>query len=333
MVVILKWVAMATLFGIMTFFIVFGIDFNPHVSLKEWISPVKVQHEPLTCVNNHAFSTVKKNGIIPSVPVVEEFTCYDFASTLKPSRNQPEQQPQTKTYFHTYWDSSVLTDKHVDTIRSFLATQNLEFNQLLIWTLDKALLEREIPKDDNIQIQDTASLFTNRTESSERSTDKNWIQLNSLNKFGGVWFDLNVLFIRDMSPLLTQEWTTEGGCKAKDSFNGAFVHFFKNSPFLCEVMNQYKGKESLDQVYQHTYYQLLENKIEPWSILPWCYTDPSNCQRSNSLPSAFQSNADFSKFNLQKVFAYHYHSSFWNSKPGSLYKYLVNQHKNKISSF
>ncbi|KAI8880745.1 hypothetical protein K501DRAFT_190524 [Backusella circina FSU 941] len=328
MIVVLKWAAMATLFGILTFFTVFGIDFNTHVSLKEWISPVKVQHEPLVCFNNDTSPTIiKKNGIVPSVPVVEEFTCYDFASTLKSSIKQHQQH---KTLFHTYWDSKVLTDKHIDTIRSFLATQDLDHSQLVIWTLDKAVLEQQIPKDEHIIIHDAASLVD---AIPIKSNSKDWIQLTSLYKYGGVWFDMEVLFIRDMSPLLTQEWITEGGCKTKDFFNGIFVHFFKNSRYLCEVMHQFKQERSLAQAYQHTYHQLLENRIEPWSILPWCYTDPSNCQRSNSLPSAFQSNVDFSKSNLQKVFAYHYHSSLWNAKPGTLYKYLVNQHKNKISWF
>lgn len=340
--IILKWSAMATLLGIITFFTLFGIDFNPHVSLRESFSPPKPEPGPLlsSCFQGYSPETSANQhfGIIPSVPVIEGDVCYNYASLVKPNK-------AIATIYHTFWSSKTtsFTEKELAILRSFIATQSSE-STLYLWVAssDKKALEKWIHNEriqikiiNNGLIENTP--FTETSWLSQHQEQNNLLRLATLYKFGGVWFDFNVLFVRDMSPLLSQEWLSQSNCLDKVLSKSSFLHFFKSSPYLCEMMaeanQQLKTQSQLkslgSDLYALVFSRLLRHKIQTWAMLPWCYTDPSQCLKSNSLPSAFD-HGDFDKNKLSKVFAYTWHRSL-NSSPGSIFKYLVNEHKQIVS--
>lgn len=340
--IVLKWSTMLIILVIITFFTIFGIDFNPHVSLKESFSPPTPGPGPLlsSCFQDYTPETSpnKHFGIIPSVPVVEGDVCYDYASLVKPIKD-------IATIYHTFWSSKTnrFSENELAILRSFIATQSPgSIIYLWISSNDKHALEKWIHSDriqvriiNNELIENTP--LTEFSWLSQHQEQHNLLRLVTLYKFGGVWFDLNVLFVRDMSPLLSQEWVSQSNCLDKSISKGSFLHFFKSSPYLCEMMaeanQQLKGQGQLKSLgpdlYARVFSRLLKHKIQTWTMLPWCYTDPSQCLKSNSLPSAFD-HGDFDKNKLSKVFAYSWHKS-WNASPGSIFKYLVNQHKQVVS--
>ena len=360
---ILKWFGSALLFGIVTFFIFVGIDFNPQVSLKERFTRPPPDLGPLTpwCFEHYIpeKSLNLHYGIIPSVPVIEDHTCYEYAALLKANST-----PVKPALFHTYWSSKSgsFSKDQVASLRSFIATQP-DTSRLYVWinlkdysTLEKSALWKSISSD-RIEVQVIEEQEQQLIQNTPLSTSwqlqhptkqqKDLLRLVTLNYFGGVWFDLEVFFVRDMSPLLNQEWLSQGHCletpfssTSGSRFEGVFLHFFKQSPYLCEMMNeahiQLSESGSLSklsslgpELYARVYHRLINHRMQTWAVLPWCFTDPSQCLSKNSLPSVFR-NTKFDEKMLSSVFAFHWHTS-WTSSPGSIYHYLVDQHRKLVS--
>jgi hypothetical protein len=168
--------------------------------------------------------------------------------------------------------------------------------------------------------------------------DGDLIRLLVIYKYGGMWFDMDSLFIRDMAPLFEREWLQQWDCFLPDGFpfNGAFMRFNKHSPYLCEMLTEMaRGPlprpNTIDwggYMYYRVYRRLLHNGIRPWSVLPWCFTDSNVCKPSNSMPNAFVE-ADFDEKRLLQTFAYHWHNQ-WKKEPGSLFRFLENRHKDAL---
>lgn len=78
-------------------------------------------------------------------------------------------------------------------------------------------------------------------------------------------------------------------------FNGALMHFRKHSPYLCEAFHIMAAlpppkPNTLNwgaHLYHHLHRRLLNGEQTPFSILPWCFTDPQNCRRDIAIPSPF----------------------------------------------
>jgi hypothetical protein len=352
--IVLKWVLTVIVLGIILFFTLFGIDFNSRISPRDYLAPKRLDSGALS--SEQCFQgTVDSNkhfGLMPSVPVKEDETCFDYASLIKPVIAS-----NSTTTFHTYWStsmSSTLTENQLASLRSLIATQPSETTQLKFWVSakDKSILLKPeslwhtVPAN-TIQLETIdSSIFT--AEQLEHHT-RDLLKLSALYTYGGVWFDLDVLFVRDMSPLLQQEWLSQATCFERSPFAssttmdsrfaGSLMHMFKKSPYLCEMIsvakdeltgtvNGLKPLRSLNvDLYARVYYRLLKHRLAPWAVLPWCYTDPSQCKSYNSLPDAFDRGAEFDKKKLNAVFTYHWHNNRWNANPGSIFKYLTEQHQ------
>lgn len=74
------------------------------------------------------------------------------------------------------------------------------------------------------------------------------------------------------------------------------MHFEKHSPYLCEAFHVMATEpppnaNSLDwgaYLYQKVYRRLLGAGVRPFAVLPWCFTDPRNCERHNRIPDPFK---------------------------------------------
>ncbi|KAI8647848.1 hypothetical protein BD408DRAFT_334187 [Parasitella parasitica] len=359
-IAILKWVLIAAICGTVTFFTVFGIDFNSRITPRDYLASARAASGPLssTCFRSNDAPHNQHFGIIPSVPVKEDDVCFDYAGLIKPQNSNAT----TPTIYHTYWSTQMtryLTENQLAALRSFAATQPPQ-HTLYFWiaSQDKPDLLKSDSlwhsvKSPNIQLKIIEDESNELLESTPLTTlDVRHLQqvlrLVSLYSFGGVWFNLDVLFVRDLSPLLHLEWLTQATCfelsqfasaSAVDSrFSGALMHFFPKSPYLCEMLNVasdelngtvngLKPLKSLGpDLYARVFHRVLKHRITPWAVLPWCFTDPSQCQSSNALPGVFDNIREFNVDHLTKIFAYHWHEK-WNASPGTIFKHLVEQQK------
>ncbi|KAF7723227.1 hypothetical protein EC973_002165 [Apophysomyces ossiformis] len=331
---------------------------------------------------------------VPGVPLWEDQTCYDFANLVRPPPSpSPSPAPssardgnkdqinddngQRKTiFFHTYWSRNltVITDKQLATWQSFAATQNANQTHLMVWispddeaTLLASSAWRTATKQFGSRLQhqtfDVSTLIQNTPLAAvvepihnRRVGHEDLLKLLALYHYGGVWFDLDTLFVRDLSPLLSEEWISQGSCYTSlegNPFDGALLHFHRGSPYVCEMLatvanelhpsrsrteptseSYWSASSSLSKVklgptlYYRIYRRLLHHGIKPWLVVPWCFTDPSQCRKSNSLPNAF-SESEFSERRLSQVFAYHWHQQ-WDAIPGSVFRYIQAKNENAL---
>jgi hypothetical protein len=360
-----RLVVLIALLAAISFFLSCRMELNIRVYIRSWLSPPEdIAIEPLSSCFDHVSNSSgyyqgsggARPDVVPGLPVWESYTCYDFASLLKPKKSDAH------GLYHTYWSSNMTDfgEKQLATLRSFSATQNAN-HSLIVWipAMDKAALTKsstwshlktqEKGRDRNritYQVIEPSQLAQNTPL--ERFTDK-WRQLVSedrqgkddllrmlvLYQYGGIWFDLSTLFVRDLSPLREHEWMAQGNCASGtlgNPFTGALFHFNKQSPYVCEMLEgaadvfktdtkPEKGPEMFgSKLYYRIYRRITHHGIRPWSGLPWCFTDPSQCTRSNSLPSLF-SNSKFDEKRVNQVFAYHWREK-WSATPGELFGYI-----------
>ncbi|KAL9539865.1 hypothetical protein MBANPS3_010016 [Mucor bainieri] len=347
-----------------------GCHHHPQVGgrgypLRDYLASARPASGPLssTCFKSDYTPSSPHYGIIPSVPVKEDDVCFDYAGLIHSSTSNTNiTSPISPVIFHTYWSThmtSHLTENQVASLRSFAATQPPQ-HTLFLWisAQDRSSLLKSdsvwhTVKSPNIQLkiiedESTALLQHTTLRALEEKHMQELLRLVSLYLYGGVWFNLDVLLVRDLSPLLHLEWLTQATCfelsqfasaSTVDSrFQGALMHFFAGSPYICEMLsvasdelngavNGLKPLKSLgSDLYARVFHRVLKARITPWAVLPWCFTDPSQCKTSNALPSAFDHVKSFNVDHVNRIFAYHWHEK-WKSSPGSIFKYLVDQHK------
>ncbi|KAG0165265.1 hypothetical protein DFQ28_009031 [Apophysomyces sp. BC1034] len=305
-------------------------------------------------------------GFIPSVPVTEDFVCYDFAASIPSHRL--ETIPTID--FHTFWSASgsTFSDRHLDALRSFFATQNETNTKLTLWippedeqVLLASVAWQKITKhaaNEHIHYKlaewEKLTLETPFAPSLDTWKNSGYVGANDLVRlfvlyqYGGVWFDFGTLFVRDLTPILSkQEWIAQGDCHTStggNPFDKNMLRFQKHSPYLCEMLHeastQLQGQQSYpsthlasdnyfgSKLYYRIYRKLLKHHVKSWSVLPWCFTNPSECYGDNSVPRA-SSGSRYNRKRLEQVFAYHLHGP-WLDKSGSIMNDLVNTHKKYV---
>ncbi|RIB16436.1 Glycosyltransferase Family 32 protein [Gigaspora rosea] len=346
------------IFFSIVFFLLFDLKFNIKVYLRDWISQEEFRQESLSkCfdnIHNNSKPEIVYNEILTSIPLTNGWDCYDFAKSIKLKSGQPREH----IIFHAYWraDLRPIGDKQIATLKSFFATQDANFSSLILWTNGnisntpslKPLFEhfpnRFIIKNYDVvleskgtPIEDSPNIKLNDTQA---YLDGDLIRLLVLYKYGGMWFDMDSLLIRDFSPLMEHEWLGQWDCFMPRGypFNGAFMRFRKNSPYLCELLFEIANgpvptKSSIEwggKLYYKIFRRLIQNGKKPFNMIPWCFVDPQLCHPYNSMPSAFDE-SDFDKERLLQVFAFHWHNQ-WDKEKGSLFRFLE-QRNNEILGF
>ncbi|KAI9272028.1 hypothetical protein BY458DRAFT_509266 [Sporodiniella umbellata] len=343
---------------ILVFFTFCQLQMNVRVYFRNWLSNAEAAYTaPLAkgCFDllpkNSPYWTGRKEytyDLSPGFSLMEEDDCYQFASTIQPSSTT-----KTQVIFHAYWraDLAPIGPKQVATLRSFFATQS-NSSVLYLWSngdLSKSegiqYIQSKVGSRLETRFYDAHKLAQGTPVSGSKYLslrdelgylDGDLLRLLVVYQYGGVWFDMDALFVRDLSPLLEQEWLQQWDCYLPNGFpfNGAFMRFYRHSPYVCEMLSEIATgpsprPDTFDwggYMYYRIYRRLLYHGIRPWSVLPWCFTDSMLCSPENSMPNAFEE-ASFSAKALMSTFAYHWHNQ-WKKQPGSLFRFLNQLHQN-----
>ncbi|RCH92294.1 hypothetical protein CU098_006183 [Rhizopus stolonifer] len=363
-ITVIKYTILCIALVVISFFTICQLQLNVRVYLRNWISHADdAYYQPLAgCFDKLPENSPYKNGVreytydvAPGISLMEDYDCYDFAATI---RTKPFKQPMSpleeKTVYHAYWraDIAPVGPKQLATLRSFFATQNPNTTVLYLWSngdLSPSPVIKQIKSyvGDRLQIMLYDPVELAKGSPMEGSShlefkddsgylDGDLIRLLAIYRYGGMWFDMDSLFIRDMGPLLEHEWLSQWDCFLPNGFpfNGAFMRFYKKSPYLCEMLSELASgplprPDTIDwggYMYYRVYRRLLHHGIRPWSVLPWCFTDSMVCSPKNSMPNAFIE-TEFNQERLLQTFAYHWHNQ-WKKEPGSLFNFLEDRHKN-----
>lgn len=171
--------------------------------------------------------------------------------------------PGDPVNFHLY--SEVKNRKEALAVRSFFATQNLDRCRLILWSdwdvRNNLLLA---PLKDLIEFRVFNPLEEGRGTILEDSpnvllaTDRKHYMSSGLlrflacHKYGGVWYDMDMVLLRDLSPVLDQEFSYMWGSETD------FVNFGSCAAF----MNIHKGSEHSNICME----ELLKAPIRPDSV-------------------------------------------------------------------
>nr|XP_031859368.1 uncharacterized protein CI109_005209 [Kwoniella shandongensis]KAA5526440.1 hypothetical protein CI109_005209 [Kwoniella shandongensis] len=264
----------------------------------------------------------KRHLLSPGISLKRGMSCYDFSSTIQPIPGVPLEP----VIYHTYWRSDLIPfgERQQATFLSFLATQPLTHSKMILWTngadvvsnnpfvkpyLDKwgeYIQVKQVDMDQwtrGTELQGVIGSLGGSRQGGlfdERGwVDGDAIRLLVLWHFGGIWMDMDQVLTRDLHPLTESEWVTQWDCYDKPYFslNGALMHFEKHSPYLCEAFHIMSSSPLPkpntftwgSHLYSKLHRRLIAAHIKPFSVLPWCFSDPRNCRLDNRFPDPFDS--------------------------------------------
>ncbi|KAI0087389.1 glycosyltransferase family 32 protein [Irpex rosettiformis] len=260
----------------------------------------------------------KKTEVHSGLPMRMGMDCYNFAGTIQDEHAPSSDRwipPQERTQYHTYWRNDLVPfgERQEWMIKSFFATQNLNTAHLILWS-NGDLTGNELVRKWMMQYPDafTVKLVDMNVLSkgtSLQDSDLLWvkdkkawvdgdlIRLLVLWTYGGVWVDMDSLLTRDLHPLLEHEFVTQWDCydKVFVPFNGALMNFHKHSPYLCEAFHIMATSPSPRigttdwgaTLYLKLWRRLLDGRIPPFKVLPFCFSDGRSCRLDNRLPDPF----------------------------------------------
>jgi hypothetical protein len=159
--------------------------------------------------------------------------------------------PEEIVKFHVY--TEIKTSKELMVIKSYLATQNLDKTELIVWS--------DYSISDNPLIQPYKNLVTFNVYDAESEAigtplegniklkmkdDKYYLQSDLarillLYKYGGIWCDMDVILLRDFKPLLDQEYMYMWGSETDFAREGACATVLSGksrSEFMEQLMSE-----------------------------------------------------------------------------------------------
>jgi hypothetical protein len=129
--------------------------------------------------------------------------------------------------------------------------------------------------------------------------------------------------------LTEQEFVTQWDCYDKPyaPLNGAVMHFYKHSPYLCEMLYMMATGPAPRQgttdwgslLYHQLFRRLLQAGVKPFTVLPYCFTDGRSCRLDNRLPDPFEKDDGWVSSpkggqelenKLDSIFAIHLHNQW-----------------------
>ena len=254
--------------------------------------------------------------------------CLEFLRTID---DDTYEYPKDKVKFHVY--TEIKTPKELMVIKSFLATQNLEHCEMVVWS--------DYDIEDNPLIQPYKNLATFKVYDAEEEAigtplegdlklkmrdSKYYLQsdlarLLLLYKYGGVWVDMDIVFLRDFKPILDQEYMYMWGSEtdfAKEGACATVLSLNKKSEFSLELLKQLVttpaypgttcwGKDMFAALYRRY----------PFPILPsiffnteWCVSIKYGLGESRKMnKSWFEDIGTKDNFLFTEAFTWHWHNS------------------------
>ena len=163
------------------------------------------------------------------------------------ARTIPDERYCWQVIFHAFWGALPVNPHVPFYILSFLITQDLEFSQLWIWSRKGVELEQDplmvtFVGHPNVRFKQFDGTEIIRSLEStvisetlfEAKDEIFWLESDLfrvliLYAFGGVYTDMDFLFLRNFGPLLGREWLYQWGSHCVD-MNGAAMRLFAKSP-------------------------------------------------------------------------------------------------------
>jgi len=229
------------------------------------------------------------------------------------------------TIFHVYW-YGILTRKQLLCINSYLKTQDLEKTKLWVWLDYKTFIDTNlnlIPKHKNIEIKKyvpdseaKGTLFENK----KFINNENYLKFRSdcarllfLYNYGGLYYDLDMILLKDFNSLLNLEFCYTWSDKNRG--NNGILRLKKQSDNCKHIMSKYKEGINMNI---GTNKVIFTNDLNIY-CLPSILFDPvwilhdnkvkSKYSKLNNFDNFFKTtDEDISNFFDNQCYSYHWHS-------------------------
>ena len=172
---------------------------------------------------------------------------------LKTIKDEDYSYPDQVTNFHVY--TEFRNPKELMVLKSYLATQDLEKTKLIIWSdydisdhpavqpykgLDCLDFRIYDPYEEakGTPVEGVGQLAANDTKYYLKS---DFLRILAGYKYGGVWVDMDIVFLRDFKPILDQEYMYQWGGETDFATQGAcatVLSLFKESEFATELLSE-----------------------------------------------------------------------------------------------
>lgn len=283
--------------------------------------------------------------------------CLEFLSNINYDNYE---YPEDITNFHIY--SEIKTDKELLCIESYLATQNLEKTKLILWSdydiSDNPLIQPYKHLIDmrvyDVREEAKGTLLENNEKWINASDSKHYMKSGILrflvtHKYGGIWADMDMVFINDFKPILDQEWAYMWGseldfygfgpCAAMMNIKKKSIH---SNICMEEILKAplMPDTTSLDHMLLATVYSRKQFTVFPSVFFntEWQMNvnyvngvknyDPNGPGTKNE--SGWFTKNEYSTNLFEQVFAWHWHNSSYKNKniePGSKFDLLMKRTK------
>ena len=192
---------------------------------------------------------------------------------------------ESKTPFHAYWYGDI-GRKQAFSMKSFLCTQNLEKVELNLWLdvdngftdfINNIYLKPLLPfiNIKSYSVHDQANDFFAKKQIDEIVGNDDLVHKADafrfiiLAKFGGVYFDLDMMFLKNFEPLLGDEF-----CYAwefEPYANSAILSLAKNGKLANYLLEKTKHSE----IYHPTFtFRYSDKKLSSLLVYPCTFFDP-----------------------------------------------------------
>jgi len=262
----------------------------------------------------------------------ENYNNVDFIlNYLKDNQIIENEYQEPIEYFHCYWKGT-LSDLHLLSLQSLIKTHTNA--QIILWTpnifeLNGSISSIKIRKQlkDNLEINEIdKNLFNNanaehlyskyqllssQKDQTSLAYSSDIIRFVILQVYGGLWFDLDILFLRNLNSIKIKRYVSQWG--TNNCGNAAILRLEKGHNLINYINNNY------DQPFYPTTTFKLENKLDI-TILPSTFFDIL-WRPNEQIPSHIQFKTFDDFFNVKElnlpneIYTYHWHNRWNNNIP------------------
>ncbi len=234
------------------------------------------------------------------------------------------------TFFHLY--SEIKSEKELLAIKSYLATQNLERTKLILWSdWDVSKNKLLAPYKDLIRfrVYDPMALadktiLEGNTKQLLAKDSLHYMMSGMLRflapyKMGGVWFDMDMVLLRDLCPILDQEFAYMWGSETSFAGHGpcaAFLNIHQNSEHASICLEEMVKAPIIPNTVCRDH-QLLAKvyKRRPFTVFPSAFFNTEwqinvkNPRLGTKIENGWFKKTNYSDNLFLEAFSWHWHNS------------------------
>jgi len=269
--------------------------------------------------------------LLKNIPIEKYNNVQYILNYLKETPTIDNEYDEPIEYFHCFWKGA-LSNLHLMCLDSLIKTHPTA--QIILWTTDLFQLNGSMPSlkikkllKDHLEINEVDKnlfnnadaefiyanfmLLANQNNQASLAYCSDIIRFIILQVYGGLWFDMDILFLRDFNNIKLKRYTSQWG--TDNCGNAAIMRLEKNHNLIKNIYSKYERP-----FYPTTTFKL-ENDLDI-VIIPSTFFDilwrPQEQIPNNLQFKYFDDFFKIKELNLPKeIFAYHWHNRWNNPTP------------------